>query len=67
MAFFFLTSESESPTEELQFQRVHKVLHKELRIRVGGSFVWPPPEIDTNHVQKVVFVAGGVGIKYVFA
>ena len=43
---------------------------KELRVRVGGSFVWPP-RIDESgrlcdgyvDVGRVVMVAGGVGIK----
>ena len=42
-----------------------KIKGQELQIRVGGSFVWPPPGIDVDQVQKVVLVAGGVGIKYV--
>ncbi|EKG18272.1 Oxidoreductase FAD/NAD(P)-binding protein [Macrophomina phaseolina MS6] len=33
-------------------------------VRVGGSFVWPPPAsaIPTQQIQKAVFIAGGVGI-----
>lgn len=42
-----------------------KILGKELNIRVGGSFVWPPTGVDLQKVQNVVFIAGGVGIKYV--
>ncbi|KAK2001996.1 NADH-cytochrome b-5 reductase [Colletotrichum falcatum] len=34
----------------------------QLRIRVGGSFVWPPQSIDLAPLRRVVFVAGGVGI-----
>ena len=37
----------------------------ELRIKVGGSFVWPPPDIDVDQIQRVVLVADGGGIKYV--
>ncbi|KAI0598120.1 NADH-cytochrome b-5 reductase [Biscogniauxia sp. FL1348] len=33
-----------------------------LRVRVGGSFVWPPPGVDVHALRRVVFVAGGVGI-----
>ncbi|KAI1487542.1 NADH-cytochrome b-5 reductase [Biscogniauxia mediterranea] len=33
-----------------------------LRVRVGGSFVWPPPDVDVRALRRVVFVAGGVGI-----
>jgi predicted ferric reductase len=37
-------------------------LGSELQIRVGGSFVWPPPNVDLSQVKKLVFIAGGVGI-----
>lgn len=42
-----------------------EILGKELNIRVGGSFVWPPTGVDVRKVKNVVFIAGGVGIKYV--
>ncbi|KAI0415405.1 hypothetical protein F5X98DRAFT_346899 [Xylaria grammica] len=38
------------------------ILGKELRVRVGGSFVWPPPGINVRALRRVVFVAGGVGV-----
>lgn len=38
------------------------VLDVGLSVRVGGSFVWPPPGVPTFALRKVVFVAGGVGI-----
>lgn len=38
---------------------------KELSIRVGGSFVWPPSGIPLDKIKKIIFIAGGVGIKYV--
>lgn len=34
-------------------------------IRVGGSFIWPPPGINVTSIERLVFVAGGVGIKYI--
>lgn len=40
-----------------------EILGKELDIRVGGSFVWPPSNIDMNSIKNVVLIAGGVGIK----
>ena len=49
----------------LQWQKEKNILGTELQIRVGGSFVWPPPGIDINQIKRVVLVAGGVGIKYV--
>ncbi|KAJ5380152.1 uncharacterized protein N7496_002580 [Penicillium cataractarum] len=39
-----------------------EILGKELNIRVGGSFVWPPTSVDVRKVKNVVFIAGGVGI-----
>ncbi|XDG01895.1 hypothetical protein ABKA04_001510 [Annulohypoxylon sp. FPYF3050] len=38
------------------------ITYAELRVRVGGSFVWPPPGINIRSLRKVVFVAGGVGV-----
>lgn len=38
------------------------ILGEELRVRVGGSFVWPPPGINVRALRKAVFVAGGVGV-----
>lgn len=44
--------------------RPHKeILGRELRVRVGGSFVWPPASVRTDQIHRIVFVAGGVGIK----
>lgn len=40
-----------------------EILGKEINIRVGGSFVWPPVGLDIQKVKNVVFIAGGVGIK----
>lgn len=40
-----------------------EILGKNLSIRVGGSFVWPPSSIDTHQIKNVVLIAGGVGIK----
>ncbi|CAI0649031.1 unnamed protein product [Colletotrichum noveboracense] len=33
-----------------------------IKVRVGGAFVWPPPDVDLSSVRRIVFVAGGVGI-----
>ena len=40
----------------------HGLLGRELRVRVGGSFVWPPPGVNVRALRRVVFVAGGVGV-----
>ncbi|KAK0635181.1 hypothetical protein B0T17DRAFT_482181 [Bombardia bombarda] len=37
------------------------ILNSTLDVRVGGSFVWPPP-LSLSPLRKAVFVAGGVGI-----
>ncbi|KAG0159755.1 hypothetical protein PDIDSM_7279 [Penicillium digitatum] len=39
-----------------------EILGKEVSIRVGGSFIWPPTGVSINDVKNVVFVAGGVGV-----
>ena len=41
-----------------------EILGETLLVRVGGSFVWPPAGVDVEKVNRVVLVAGGVGIKY---
>lgn len=43
------------------------ILGRELQVRVGGSFVWPPPGINVRSLRRVVFVAGGVGINPLIA
>lgn len=40
-----------------------EILNSVLQVRVGGSFVWPPPGVDLKTIKRVVLVAGGVGIK----
>ena len=42
-----------------------EILGCDLHVRVGGSFVWPPPGLDPTSITRAVFVAGGVGIKSV--
>ncbi|KKZ63441.1 hypothetical protein EMCG_02252 [[Emmonsia] crescens] len=39
-----------------------EILGQELGVRVGGSFIWPPPDIPLEDIGRAVFVAGGVGI-----
>ncbi|KAF9870834.1 hypothetical protein CkaCkLH20_11733 [Colletotrichum karsti] len=34
----------------------------QLRVRVGGAFVWPPQGVDLASLRRVVFVAGGLGV-----
>ncbi|KAB8079185.1 hypothetical protein BDV29DRAFT_165041 [Aspergillus leporis] len=39
-----------------------EILGKELCVRVGGGFVWPPSGVNLENVKNIVFIAGGVGI-----
>ncbi|KAL3476380.1 hypothetical protein BJX99DRAFT_258510 [Aspergillus californicus] len=41
---------------------VEEILGKELCVRVGGGFVWPPPGVKLEGIRNAVFVAGGVGM-----
>lgn len=53
----------ENPPAAWLWQEEGTILDKELRVRVGGSFVWPPPGINVrSSLRKAVFVAGGVGV-----
>jgi hypothetical protein len=40
-----------------------EILHQKLMVRVGGSFVWPPPGLSVDQISTVILIAGGVGIK----
>jgi hypothetical protein len=51
-----------NPPAAWLWQPIPDIIHQELNVRVGGSFVWPPPDIDLQEVSRIVFVAGGVGI-----
>lgn len=52
-----------NPSAAWLWQPSYAILNSELMVRVGGSFVWPPPHVDERDIKKVLFVAGGVGIK----
>lgn len=56
----------ENPAAAWLWQDADKILEQTLRIRVGGSFVFPPPgalpSFAKDRTARVVFVAGGVGI-----
>ncbi|KAJ5570058.1 Riboflavin synthase-like beta-barrel [Penicillium hispanicum] len=51
-----------NPSAAWLWKPKEEILGKELNIRVGGSFVWPPTGINTHKIKNVVFIAGGVGI-----
>ncbi|CAJ2507976.1 Uu.00g091620.m01.CDS01 [Anthostomella pinea] len=52
----------ENPPAAWLWQPVASILDAELRVRIGGSFVWPPPGINVRLLRRVVFISGGVGI-----
>ncbi|KAL4971284.1 hypothetical protein BDW66DRAFT_163803 [Aspergillus desertorum] len=51
-----------NPASAWLWRPKEEILGKELSIRVGGSFAWPPAGIKLEELRNVVFVAGGVGI-----
>lgn len=52
-----------NPAAAWLWQQGNMIVGSELMVRVGGTFVWPPPNMKVQDIKKVVFVAGGVGIK----
>lgn len=52
-----------NPASAWLWRPKEEILGKELSIRVGGSFVWPPSDINVQYIKNVVLIAGGVGIK----
>ena len=52
-----------NPASAWLWKPQEEILGKELDIRVGGSFVWPPTAIEMKSIKNVVLIAGGVGIK----
>ncbi|KAK5995843.1 Oxidoreductase NAD-binding domain-containing protein 1 [Cladobotryum mycophilum] len=50
--------QSPSPYLELADQ----ITGSMLQVRIGGSFVFPPEGLHLASIQRVVFVAGGVGV-----
>jgi NAD(P)H-flavin reductase len=51
-----------NPAAAWLWRPIPDIINQELNVRVGGSFVWPPPNIDLQEVKRIVFVAGGVGV-----
>lgn len=52
----------DNPPAAWLWQPEEEVLGQEVTVRVGGSFVFPPPGIEFKKIKRVIFVAGGVGI-----
>lgn len=53
---------SKNPPAQWLWRPQGEILGSQLVVRVGGSFTWPPPKLDTNSIERLVLVAGGVGI-----
>ncbi|KAL1849257.1 hypothetical protein Plec18170_007549 [Paecilomyces lecythidis] len=51
-----------NPSAAWLWRPKEEILGKELNVRVGGSFVWPPAGFNLKDIRNVVFIAGGVGI-----
>ncbi|KAF1913504.1 hypothetical protein BDU57DRAFT_455224 [Ampelomyces quisqualis] len=51
-----------NPPAAWLWQPIEEVKGKEINVRVGGSFMFPPPGVDVNKIKRVIFIAGGVGI-----
>lgn len=56
-----------NPPAAYLFKPEKEIMGQTLQVRVGGSFVWPPFRYIARNEgtlpRRVVFVAGGVGIK----
>jgi predicted ferric reductase len=55
---------SSNPPAKYFHQPIPSILNTPLAIRVGGSFTYPPPvlPIPTKSINRLVLIAGGVGI-----
>jgi ferredoxin-NADP reductase len=51
-----------NPPAAFLFRPIDEILGSTLRVRVGGSFVFPPPSVPASSISRVIFIAGGVGI-----
>jgi hypothetical protein len=54
---------SSNPPAQWLWRPSDEIIGTQLVVRVGGSFVWPPWNAD--QVDRLVLIAGGVGIKCV--
>ncbi|CAK4031626.1 oxidoreductase NAD-binding domain-containing 1 [Lecanosticta acicola] len=53
---------STNPPAAWLWRPTEEILGSKLAVRVGGSFTWPPPHLDPQSIERLVLVAGGVGI-----
>lgn len=54
---------SSNPPAQWLWQPSDSILGTQLHVRVGGSFTWPPQHLNPGEINRLVLVAGGVGIK----
>ncbi|EFE43584.1 conserved hypothetical protein [Trichophyton verrucosum HKI 0517] len=53
-----------NPAAKWFWQPIEQILGAYVKVRIGGGFVWPPPNgMALDEIKNIVFVAGGVGIK----
>ncbi|KAK4251053.1 hypothetical protein C7999DRAFT_28369 [Corynascus novoguineensis] len=60
-----IQSSPQNPVAAYLFLPSSQLLHTPVRVRIGGSFVFPPPPAllaPSSFLRKVVLVAGGMGI-----
>ncbi|RMY59876.1 hypothetical protein D0865_01833 [Hortaea werneckii] len=53
---------SSNPPAQWLSRPEEEILGQKLVVRVGGSFTWPPPKLDAGSIDRLVLIAGGVGI-----
>lgn len=53
---------SKNPPAQWLWRPQDEILGAQLVVRVGGSFTWPPAKLDVSKIDRLVLVAGGVGI-----
>ena len=56
---------SSNPPAQWLWRPQDEILGQKLAVRVGGSFTWPPTHLNFPEIDRLVLIAGGVGIKYV--
>lgn len=53
---------SSNPPAQWLSRPEDEIIGKQLVVRVGGSFTWPPPTLDPRRIDRLVLIAAGVGI-----
>ncbi|EME49579.1 hypothetical protein DOTSEDRAFT_68379 [Dothistroma septosporum NZE10] len=53
---------SGNPPAKWLWRPEEEIIGSQLAVRIGGSFHWPPLGLDIGRIDRLVLVAGGVGI-----